>query len=105
MSETGPFKLFRLWLGRLLFTKGCGWLRWKLDERTDYSGGYSPPEGYTVAPPLRRIWETVKDRRYGYPDNGQETAWRYLYDQDRAGDLMSVAPWRRYGPLQGLFDR
>jgi len=63
----------------LLFEKGQGWLRWKSEERTEYSQ-WEPPELYVVFPPAQRIywwlrsgcrnwdgwWNTLreKNRRY-----------------------------------------
>lgn len=92
----------RWWL-RTLLVADTGWLRWKIAERSDGWGGYSPPEYWTVAPPLRRIAAMLGDWRHGYFK--RPTAWRYLYDADRTGDLRMFAPWRNRGPLQGWFGR
>lgn len=109
MSETttatkrnGPLRYFRWWLHTLLLSE-TGWLRWKVVRRETYSYGYEPPEPYAVAPPLRRMYETLKDARYGYRQKPR--AWTYLYDKDRTGDLMMHAPWRNFGPFWRLFDR
>jgi hypothetical protein len=95
-STPSPLWFLRRYLRHLLFDKGTGWLQWGIDQRESYSWN-EPPEPYAVAPPLRRIWATIQDRRYGYPEKGGKTAWRYLKDEDRKGDLMNFAPWRRYG--------
>jgi hypothetical protein len=99
VTEHGPATYLRWWLKTVLLSD-CGWLRWKLQERGDY--GYGPPEYHTVAPPLRRLGATLHDWRHGYFE--RPTAWSYLYDEDRTGDLQNVAPWRRFGPLQGWFE-
>lgn len=78
---------------RTLLLSDTGWLRWKLAERGDWHY-YEPPEFYPVAPPLRRVAAMLRDFRYGYFK--RPTAWRYLYDEDRKGDLMSAAPWDRW---------
>ena len=91
----------------VLLEPGEGWLRWGLAARR--TGGWTgePPEEFTVAPPLRRIWEALKDWRYGYPlraDYETDTAWTYLKDPDRSEGLHWAwtfladrwLPWRRW---------
>lgn len=46
----------------LFFEPGQGLLRWKMDRRDSYGGWMDPPEAYPVAPPLRRLYMTIRFR-------------------------------------------
>lgn len=65
----------RSWWRGLLFERGQGWLRWRMDGRSIAGGYYEPPEPYTVAPPLRRLAMAIHCR--------QKWPLTYLRDEDR----------------------